>query len=310
MHAAPEVMDSISQTYCGKKADIWSCGVLLYVLLFCRYPFAGPEDPSTREGRAEVLTSRAWSVAVREAPAPCLPAACWRDGVLNAQAELLLHTTQILQRTLEANFELPTSPAVSPECCDLLRNMIVKAWPCCISAEASAACGAASQLSCWCLMASGLTRLTCSQDPAQRFGTAEVMSHPWFLVGLPPGWDRLNSVCLQNKVGVAGSGQAWAAAKLMRRHIDCLRRLIRSSELGQCRVSLPILHLPSSGCSEQPPGSLQACVSACTDTSALPGLRWGAGSLAGTAPHLKPGTMPAPWKHHRRRTGHRWAVPK
>jgi serine/threonine-protein kinase SRK2 len=30
--------------YCGKAADVWSCGVMLYVMLFCSYPFARPED--------------------------------------------------------------------------------------------------------------------------------------------------------------------------------------------------------------------------------------------------------------------------
>ena len=37
------------------------------------------------------------------------------------------------------------------------------------------------------------------QDPDERFGTAEIMQHPWFLIGLPPGWDQLNQQCLRKK---------------------------------------------------------------------------------------------------------------
>ena len=38
------------------------------------------------------------------------------------------------------------------------------------------------------------------QDPAQRFGIAEVMRHPWFQTDLPSGWDELNGQCLQQQV--------------------------------------------------------------------------------------------------------------
>lgn len=44
MHAAPEVMFN-KRHYDGKKADVWSSGVMLYVMLFCTYPFGLPDDP-------------------------------------------------------------------------------------------------------------------------------------------------------------------------------------------------------------------------------------------------------------------------
>lgn len=43
MRAAPEVIAN-SRTYDGKLADVWSSGVMLYVMLFCEYPFERAED--------------------------------------------------------------------------------------------------------------------------------------------------------------------------------------------------------------------------------------------------------------------------
>lgn len=47
LFAAPEVI-SAKTSYNGQKADIWSCGVMLYVMLFCEYPFERPEDEADR----------------------------------------------------------------------------------------------------------------------------------------------------------------------------------------------------------------------------------------------------------------------
>ena len=41
--AAPEVISN-RKHYDGVKADIWSSGVMLYVMLFGQYPFERPED--------------------------------------------------------------------------------------------------------------------------------------------------------------------------------------------------------------------------------------------------------------------------
>ncbi|CAK0781057.1 hypothetical protein CVIRNUC_005271 [Coccomyxa viridis] len=42
-YTAPEVIAN-SRTYDGKLADVWSSGVMLYVMLFCEYPFERAED--------------------------------------------------------------------------------------------------------------------------------------------------------------------------------------------------------------------------------------------------------------------------
>ncbi len=47
--AAPEVISARTH-YDGTKADIWSCGVMLYVMLFCEYPFERPEDDADKYG--------------------------------------------------------------------------------------------------------------------------------------------------------------------------------------------------------------------------------------------------------------------
>jgi len=53
-YTAPEII-SARGSYDGKKADVWSCGVMLYVMLFCEYPFERPEDEHDKYGFQKVL---------------------------------------------------------------------------------------------------------------------------------------------------------------------------------------------------------------------------------------------------------------
>jgi serine/threonine-protein kinase SRK2 len=51
---APEVISACGD-YNGQKADIWSCGVMLYVMLYCAYPFERDEDEADKYGFQKVL---------------------------------------------------------------------------------------------------------------------------------------------------------------------------------------------------------------------------------------------------------------
>ncbi|KAI8473311.1 MAG: serine carboxypeptidase S28-domain-containing protein [Monoraphidium minutum] len=45
LFVAPEVMHNFSnEPYDGAQADVWSCGIVLFILLFGRHPFLRPED--------------------------------------------------------------------------------------------------------------------------------------------------------------------------------------------------------------------------------------------------------------------------
>ena len=69
----------------------------------------------------------------------------------------------MVQRTIAVDYQIPDRPHISRELRDMLQHLLVK-------------------------------------DPKDRFGTPEIMRHPWFLYGLPRGWERLNSDCLNMRV--------------------------------------------------------------------------------------------------------------
>lgn len=48
--AAPEVISGSKTRYSGESADVWSCGVFLFVMLFHCYPFERSSDPKGAKG--------------------------------------------------------------------------------------------------------------------------------------------------------------------------------------------------------------------------------------------------------------------
>ncbi|GIL43817.1 hypothetical protein Vafri_1411 [Volvox africanus] len=121
-YMAPEVLRAgPSRRYDGHKADIWSAGIVLYVMLFARAPF---DDPLATNDKAR------------------------RDATM--------------QQILRGEWTAPPSIPVAPECLDLLRGIL-------------------------------------AADPAVRFSMAQIMTHPWFSVGLPPAALTMNTVLVRQQ---------------------------------------------------------------------------------------------------------------
>ena len=104
--AAPEVI-SAKASYNGEKADIWSSAVMLYVMLFCEYPFERPEDEADKYGFQKV---RLCIIHI------------FLAGQISLSACLLV---QVLDRIVKVDYRLPKAPKVSAECRDLLHKLLV-----------------------------------------------------------------------------------------------------------------------------------------------------------------------------------------
>ncbi|KAL4434192.1 hypothetical protein ABPG75_000633 [Micractinium tetrahymenae] len=84
-YTAPEVIQNV-RGYDGKMADIWSAGVMLYTMLFARYPFERPEDKKLDQHQ---------------------------------------RLQRILHRIIKVDYVIPESPAITPACRDLLQKILV-----------------------------------------------------------------------------------------------------------------------------------------------------------------------------------------
>lgn len=84
-YTSPEVISN-SHGYDGKRADIWSAGVMLFTMLFARYPFERPEDKRLRPNE---------------------------------------RLQKVLRRIVRVDYEFPESVPVSDSCKDLLRRILV-----------------------------------------------------------------------------------------------------------------------------------------------------------------------------------------
>ena len=85
-YTAPEVVRAAaSRRYDGRAADVWSAGVMLYTMLFCRYPFERPGDEEDKQRGFQ----------------------------------------RVLERILRVEYELPPTRPVSPDCAHLISRILV-----------------------------------------------------------------------------------------------------------------------------------------------------------------------------------------
>mmetsp|Transcript_18816 Transcript_18816/g.32119 ORF Transcript_18816/g.32119 Transcript_18816/m.32119 type:complete len:375 (-) Transcript_18816:784-1908(-) len=84
-YMSPEVLNS-KGTYAGNLADIWSCGVMLYVMLFGQYPFESPSQGPVQQNQ---------------------------------------RVSTMMARILQVQWTIPSDVPISAECRDLLSRMLV-----------------------------------------------------------------------------------------------------------------------------------------------------------------------------------------
>ncbi|XBH83438.1 hypothetical protein VPH35_071859 [Triticum aestivum] len=105
-YIAPEVL--LKKEYDGKIADVWSCGVTLYVMLVGAYPFEDPDEPKNFRKTIQVPILSHLNFLTISAL------------VLNTKLMRLF-----CQRILSVQYSIPDYVHISAECRDLIAKIFV-----------------------------------------------------------------------------------------------------------------------------------------------------------------------------------------
>jgi serine/threonine-protein kinase SRK2 len=131
--------------YDGEIADVWSCGVTLYVMLVGAYPFEDSSDPRNFRKTIQVTGRNSTTLAFHHAdvglPVPC-------HDVFTCIICQSGHSPVALQRIMGVKYSFPANLRLSGECLDLIRQIFVA-------------------------------------NPAKRVTLKGLKQHPWFLQNLP-----------------------------------------------------------------------------------------------------------------------------
>ena len=110
VYCAPEVFGK--ESYCGFKADIWSCGIILYSMVSGEFPWEQPDSPA----QVEQMSSGNWLAPV--ASPLCVE---FIDTMMQLNPENRLSIPELLAHPwMQKLAELPKETSASSKFCSFV----------------------------------------------------------------------------------------------------------------------------------------------------------------------------------------------